>query len=131
MNARLLLLAAALTLSCLGCVRKNGQTFSENGITVTVPAAPTKGQQTTSTVVGNITIYTYTVEFRNEAYAVVYNDYPVSAVERLTHTARLLDGGRTGAVANINGTPTEEHKLCSPVMRSGSSALTRRKKAPR
>jgi len=111
MKIKLLMLALALTVPGSGCVPRHWQTVSENGFTVSMPGTPTKGQQSTPTAVGDITAYTYTVEFRNEAFTVAFNDYPPTAVARLTDTDKLLDGGRTGAISNINGTLTEEHAV--------------------
>jgi hypothetical protein len=111
MKIRFLLLFLGLTICGFGCAPKSWQPVSENGFTVSMPGAPTKGQQSTPTAVGDITAYTYSVEFRNEAFTVAYNDYPASAVERMTDTEKLLDGGRTGAISNLNGTLTEEHPV--------------------
>jgi len=111
MKTRLLLVAAVIALSSIGCARRYWQNVSENGFTVSMPGVPTRGQQSTSTAAGPITISTYVVEFKNEAFTVVCTDYPTSIAEKLTDIEKFLDGGRTGAIASFNGALTEEHPV--------------------
>src|SRR5260370_38936520 len=109
MKPRLLICAATLMLLGFGCASKKWQPGSGEGFTVSMPGVPIKGQQTTSTPAGQITNYTYVVEFKNEAFTVFYIDYPPSALEKMTDTEKFLDGGRNGDIASFNGTLTAEH----------------------
>ncbi len=104
-----LILTVAVAFSSLGCQLKNWQGFSEHGFTVTMPGTPKRGQQVSSA--GDITAPTYIVEFRDEVYTVSYNDYTPSDVEKMSDTEKLLEGARNGAVASLNGTLIEEHKI--------------------
>jgi hypothetical protein len=120
MGTRGRLLAVGLTAFLFsGCAKLFGppQNYSWENFTskqgkfsVTFYGTPTESTLTVQTAVGPITATTFTVESSKGAQCVAYSDFPVSLVQQ-GNLARMFDGARDGAIANVGGSLVEETKI--------------------
>ena len=114
MKRRILLptLFAALMV-CGGCsalLAPKWETLSEGGFTVQMPGKANKQTQSVSTAVGPVTFNTFSLELRNEAFIVGYNDFPIAATANID-PEQLLNNAKTGAVQNVSGKVTGEKSI--------------------
>ena len=114
MKKRLVFLALilAIILSVGACTSNAKQEFtSETGkFSVTVPTEPKEETESVDTRLGKIDIHMFTTEDGNTAYMIGYSDYPEDIIKQ-NDPQKLLDGGRDGAVSNVNGKLDSELKI--------------------
>lgn len=113
MNRRLLLptlFAALLVCGCSTLLAPKWETLSDGGFTAQMPGTAKKQTQTVSTAVGPVTFNTFSVEHRNEAFIVGYNDFPAAATKNID-PEQLLNNAKAGAVQNVGGKVTGEKSI--------------------
>lgn len=84
-------------------------TSEEGNFAVMMPGAPAYQKSTQPTALGPIDMHLFTIENRQNAYIVMYSDYPEAVTK--TPVESLLDGGRNGALASTKGTLINEQNL--------------------
>lgn len=88
----------------------------DGSFTVLLPKQPQVSSQTVTTAAGDIAISMYSVEEDNTTVLVGVNGFPQSIIDQIasgdeTVIKSMLDGGRNGAVSNVNGTFLNERDL--------------------
>lgn len=74
------------------------------------PRSPQTETSQTPTAVGNLDMITYSAQNGEVYYAVATADYPADMV-KASDPAKILDGARDGAAANVNGKLTSEKQI--------------------
>lgn len=116
MSARYRVLIAALlmlliaTLACAPATAEPKVFTSESGkFSIAFPGDPKEQTQSVPTAVGDVALTMYTVDNGDSAYLAGFADYPSDMVAA-SDPETMLDGGRDGAINNIDGTLlTEKH----------------------
>lgn len=88
-----------------GCGKAEWKDFkSEAGkFSVQLPGVPEEKTQPVNVAkLGNVNMFTYTLEQSDGAYMAAYNDYPAGLFAQVS-TDKVLDGARDGAVGNMQG----------------------------
>ena len=88
----------------------------DGSFTVRMPKEPTVAQQTVATAAGDIAISMYSVEKGDATVLVGVNAFPQSIIDQMasgdqTVIKSMLDGGRNGAITNVNGTFQSERDV--------------------
>lgn len=71
------------------------------GFTISVPGVAEENRQSVDTIVGTLEVVTYLVDTEPVGYFVGYLDVPQVALQ--DGPDALIDGGRTGAIGNLEG----------------------------
>ncbi len=106
------LLAAVVTVGCLGCGSKPSLYTSAAGkYSVMLPGRPTEKDENVATPIGPITAHTAIAEDgRRVGYGVVFADYPPNLVQSGNVDA-ILEGACNGKVAAISGQITDKRTI--------------------
>jgi hypothetical protein len=91
-------------------------TAPDGSFSVRLPEQPEVQEQTIETAEGDVTLVIYTVEGKEAAWLVSTNTMPPITAAAITSgdeevVAQILEGGRDGALANINGTLDREEAI--------------------
>jgi hypothetical protein len=109
---RVLIAILALFAASLACSTEPEPkefTSDDGGFSIAFPGDPETQTQSVPTDVGDVALTMYTVETGSAAYLAGYADYPADMVAG-SDPETMLDGGRDGAVGNIDGRLlTEKH----------------------
>jgi hypothetical protein len=85
-------------------------TSKEGKFTVLLPKNPETQTSNVTSAVGEIQLVIVSATLGDSWYAAAYADYPAEALKN-ADSAKLLDGARDGAVANVNGKLIKEDKI--------------------
>lgn len=80
------------------------------GFSVVTPLTLKESVQSVDTELGKLDIHIFTAERGDTAFVVGYSDYPQEIIQ-LSDPDQMLDGGRDGAAANVNGKVIAEDKI--------------------
>lgn len=91
-------------------------TAPDGSFSVRLPQAPETITQTVTTEAGDIAVAMYVTEDADGAMIVSHNGFPPAVVEVIASgdeatIQSILDGGRDGAVANVNGVLQDEKQI--------------------
>jgi len=75
---------------------------SDKSFTVEFPTEPSRGCDIVNTPNGKVKLIEYMSKSKGILYAVMYGDYPGSALSGLT-SEQMLDNARNGAIENVQG----------------------------
>jgi hypothetical protein len=84
-------------------------TSTDGNFAVLMPGSPTYEKKSQPTAMGPIDMHMFTIETRQNAYIVMYSDYPEMILK--APADKVLDGGRDGAVANTKGKLVSDQSL--------------------
>lgn len=105
MKVRFLLCLFFMVFAAGGCGKAEWKDFtSEAGkFSVQMPGVPEEKTQPVNVAkLGNVNMFTYTLEQSDGAYMAAYNDYPMGLFAQVSPD-KVLDGARDGAVGNVEG----------------------------
>jgi hypothetical protein len=74
---------------------------ADGNFAVMMPGTPAYEKKSQPTALGPIDMHMFTIESRQNAYIVMYSDYPEAVTKAPVES--LLDGGRNGALASTRG----------------------------
>lgn len=86
---------------------------ANSGFHASLPAAPTAGQLTLTTLQGQVDLQTFYVVRSSMTYTVGFGDYPADAVQK-TEAVRILDAARDALLTSASGTMVKEDGLMLP-----------------
>ena len=109
----IVLMALLLAICVMACTPapKPQEFKSEAGrFSVMAPVVLKETTQTQETAAGKVVCHLYLGNLGGLGYGVAYSDYPEEGV-RKSDPEKILDGGRNGAVSNVNGKLVIETKI--------------------